>query len=173
MDIKEIKQKKCELEERIRNLLMDFYEQPGLVVSSLDVIERHWEDGECAGCVKKIARTLTASEQFIDGIDYQVMRNNAHNLQEGRPAEIYYLNVPCLEFFDTPKMVYVKLWSGCPFRKKHVERWMPKELRQQGEERTLRSSLPSSPSRLRPRLQLLNDGAKLLQRGSCECLTIL
>lgn len=81
------------------------------------------------GMRKKIARTLTASEQFIDGIDYQVMRNNAHNLQEGRPAEIYYLNVPCLEFFDTPKMVYVKLWSGCPFRKKHVERWMPKELR--------------------------------------------
>lgn len=144
MDIKEIKQKKCELEERIRNLLMDFYEQTGLVVSSLDVIERHWEDGECAGCVKN-SQNLTASEQFIDGIDYQVMRNNAHNLQEGRPAEVYYLNVPCLEFFDTPKMVYVKL----------------------------RSSLPSSPSRLRPRLQLLNDGAKLLQRGSRECLTIL
>lgn len=57
MDIKEIKQKKCELEERIRNLLMDFYEQTGLVVSSLDVIERHWEDSGGTEVVSLNVRT--------------------------------------------------------------------------------------------------------------------
>lgn len=56
------------------------------------------------GRKQEAVRALTTSEQFIEGIDYQVMRNNAQNLQGGRPTEDYYLTVSCLEFFIARKV---------------------------------------------------------------------
>lgn len=56
------------------------------------------------GRKQEAVRALTTSEQFIEGVDYQVMRNNAQNLQGGRPTEEYYLTVSCLEFFIVRKV---------------------------------------------------------------------
>lgn len=56
------------------------------------------------GRKEEAVRTLTSSKQFIEGIDYQVLRRNAENLKGGRPTDDYYLTVPCMEFFIARKV---------------------------------------------------------------------
>lgn len=41
---------------------------------------------------------------FIQGVDYQVLRQNPQNPQGGRPIEGYFLSLPCLEFFIARKV---------------------------------------------------------------------
>lgn len=53
---------------------------------------------------EEAVRSLTTSDLFIQGVDYQVLRRNAENSKRGRPASDYYLTVPCLEFFIARKV---------------------------------------------------------------------
>ena len=43
-------------------------------------------------------------KNFIENIDYQVLRQNPQNLFGGRPSKTYLLSVPCLEFFIARKI---------------------------------------------------------------------
>lgn len=57
------------------------------------------------------------SENFIQGIDYQVLRQNPQNLQGGRPTNVYHLSLPCMEFFIARKVrpvfeVYRQVFHG-------------------------------------------------------------
>lgn len=83
-------------------------------------------------------RELTAN--FIQDIDYQVFRKKAENsAQGGRPSNVYYLSLPCLEFFIARKVrpvfeVYRQVFHGvaqgkCPANGKptHVEGYTLKQ----------------------------------------------
>lgn len=52
----------------------------------------------------KAVRALTTNEQFIEGIDYKVFAQNGENPQGGRPTNVYYLSISCLEFFIARKV---------------------------------------------------------------------
>lgn len=66
------------------------------------------------GRKQEAVRALKNDRLFVENIDYQVLRKNAQNsevlrkdaenYQGGRPAEIYMLSVPCLEFFIARKV---------------------------------------------------------------------
>lgn len=56
------------------------------------------------GRKEEAVRALTSSEQFMQNVDYQVLRKNAENPLGGRPTCDYYLTVPCLEFFIARKV---------------------------------------------------------------------
>lgn len=43
-------------------------------------------------------------KDFIEGIDYQVLRQIPQNPKGGRPSEEYVISVPCLEFFIARKI---------------------------------------------------------------------
>ena len=49
-------------------------------------------------------RALRSSNNFIKGVDYQFLRQNAEKSDKGRPADIIMLSVPCLEFFIARKV---------------------------------------------------------------------
>lgn len=53
---------------------------------------------------EEAVRSLTTSNLFMQGVDYQILRRNAENSKRGRPASDYYLSVPCLEFFIARKV---------------------------------------------------------------------
>lgn len=53
---------------------------------------------------EEAVRSLTTSDLFMQGVDYQILRRNAENSKRGRPASDYYLTVPCLEFFIARKV---------------------------------------------------------------------
>ena len=59
------------------------------------------------GRKQEAVRALVSSNQFIEGIDYQPMRNNAQRSDNGQFAEggiDYFLTVPCMEFFIARKV---------------------------------------------------------------------
>lgn len=80
----------------------------------------------------KAVRSLQSNELFIQGVDYQVLTQNGENSDDfspemgknrwrGRPANIYMLSVPCLEFFiarrvrpvfEVYRQVFHKVASG-------------------------------------------------------------
>jgi hypothetical protein len=53
---------------------------------------------------RKEEATRALKLDFIQEVDYQVLRKNAENLSGGRPVENYYLSVPCLEYFIARKV---------------------------------------------------------------------
>ena len=52
----------------------------------------------------KAVRALLEDEQFIQDVDYQVFPQNGENPKGGRPTEIYYLSLSCLEYFIVRKV---------------------------------------------------------------------
>lgn len=56
------------------------------------------------GRKEEAVRALTTSEQFIENVDYQVLRKNAENPNGGRPTNEYKLTVSCMEFFIARKV---------------------------------------------------------------------
>lgn len=56
------------------------------------------------GRKEEAVRALTSNEQFIENVDYQVLRKNAENSNGGRPANEYKLTVSCMEFFIARKV---------------------------------------------------------------------
>lgn len=53
---------------------------------------------------EEAVRALTSSAQFIQDVDYQVLRKNAENPNGGRPTHEYSLSVSCMEFFIARKV---------------------------------------------------------------------
>lgn len=53
---------------------------------------------------KKSDAVKSLQKDFIENIDYQVLRQNPQNPKGGRPSENYYLTIPCLEFFIARKV---------------------------------------------------------------------
>lgn len=51
------------------------------------------------GRKEEAVRALTLNEQFIENVDYQVLRKNAENSNGGRPTNEYKLTLSCMEFF--------------------------------------------------------------------------
>lgn len=49
-------------------------------------------------------RALLSDSQFMQDVDYQVLRKNAENPNGGRPKVDYLLSVPCMEFFIARKV---------------------------------------------------------------------
>lgn len=47
---------------------------------------------------------LISNEQFVQDIDYQVLRQNPQNPKGGRPTTKYYLSLSCLEYFIVRKV---------------------------------------------------------------------
>lgn len=63
--------------------------------------------------------SLKKDEVFMQGIDYQVLRQNPQNLFGGRPKDIYKLSIPCLEYFIARKVrpvfeVYRQVFHAVP-----------------------------------------------------------
>lgn len=56
------------------------------------------------GRKEEAVRALTSNEQFMQNVDYQVLRKNAENPKGGRPTVEYYLSVSCLEYFIVRKV---------------------------------------------------------------------
>ena len=56
------------------------------------------------GRKEEAVRALTSNEQFIENVDYQVLRKNAENYNGGRPTNEYRLSVSCMEFFIARKV---------------------------------------------------------------------
>ena len=57
------------------------------------------------GRKEEAVRALTSSEQFIENVDYQVLRRNAEKPNGGRPINEYKLTVSCMEFFIARKVL--------------------------------------------------------------------
>lgn len=56
------------------------------------------------GRKEEAVRALTQDQQFIENVDYQVLRKNAENPKGGRPSNEYYLTISCMEFFIARKV---------------------------------------------------------------------
>ncbi|WP_417186933.1 hypothetical protein [Bacteroides sp.] len=57
------------------------------------------------GRKQEAVRALTSeNSDFIQGVDYQVLRKDAQNSNGGRPGEEYYLTVSCMEYFIARKV---------------------------------------------------------------------
>ena len=56
------------------------------------------------GRKEEAVRALTQGQQFIENIDYQVLRKNAENPNGGRPSNEYHLTISCMEFFIARKV---------------------------------------------------------------------
>lgn len=56
------------------------------------------------GRKEEAVRALISNEQFIENVDYQVLRKNAENHNGGRPSNEYHLSVSCMEFFIARKV---------------------------------------------------------------------
>ncbi len=56
------------------------------------------------GRKEEAVRALISNVQFIESIDYQVLRKNAENPLGGRPTNTYQLSTSCFEFFIARKV---------------------------------------------------------------------
>lgn len=69
------------------------------------------------GRKEEAVRALTSSEQFIENIDYQVLRKNAENQKGGKPTNEYKLTISCMEFLLLAKYVQFLRFIGKCFTK--------------------------------------------------------
>ena len=63
--------------------------------------------------------SLKKDNVFLQGVDYQVLRQNPQNLFGGRPKDVYKLSIPCLEYFIARKVrpvfeVYRQVFHAAP-----------------------------------------------------------
>ena len=56
------------------------------------------------GRKEEAVRALTQDQQFIENVDYQVLRKIAENPKGGRPSNEYRLTISCMEFFIARKV---------------------------------------------------------------------
>lgn len=56
------------------------------------------------GRKEEAVRALTQDQQFIENVDYQVLRKIAGNPKGGRPSNEYRLTISCMEFFIARKV---------------------------------------------------------------------
>nr|UVY35435.1 MAG: antirepressor protein KilAC domain [Bacteriophage sp.] len=53
---------------------------------------------------EKAVRTLVSSDQFMQGIDYEILATNGENTTVGRPVNVYMISISCMEYFIARKV---------------------------------------------------------------------
>lgn len=53
---------------------------------------------------EKAVRALVSSDQFMQGIDYEILATNGENTTVGRPVNIYMISISCMEYFIARKV---------------------------------------------------------------------
>lgn len=53
---------------------------------------------------EKAVRALVSSDQFMQGIDYEVLATNGENITVGRPVNVYMISISCMEYFIARKV---------------------------------------------------------------------
>lgn len=53
---------------------------------------------------EKAVRALVSSDQFMQGIDYEILATNGENTTVGRPVKVYMISISCMEYFIARKV---------------------------------------------------------------------
>ena len=53
---------------------------------------------------EKAVRALVSSDQFMQGIDYEILATNGDNITVGRPVNVYMISISCMEYFIARKV---------------------------------------------------------------------
>lgn len=53
---------------------------------------------------EKAVRALVSSDQFMQGIDYEILATNGENTTVGRPVNVYMIFISCMEYFIARKV---------------------------------------------------------------------
>lgn len=53
---------------------------------------------------EKAVRALVSSDQFMQGIDYEILATNGENITVGRPVNVYMISISCMEYFIARKV---------------------------------------------------------------------
>lgn len=53
---------------------------------------------------EKAVRALVSSDQFMQGIDYEILATNGENTTAGRPVNVYMISISCMEYFIARKV---------------------------------------------------------------------
>lgn len=53
---------------------------------------------------EKAVRALVSSNQFMQGIDYEILATNGENTTVGRPVNVYMISISCMEYFIARKV---------------------------------------------------------------------
>ena len=53
---------------------------------------------------EKAVRALVSSDQFMQGIDYEILATNGENTTVGRPVNVYMISISCMEYFIDRKV---------------------------------------------------------------------
>lgn len=53
---------------------------------------------------EKAVRALVSSDQFMQGIDYEILATNGENTTVGRPVNVYMIPISCMEYFIARKV---------------------------------------------------------------------
>lgn len=53
---------------------------------------------------EKAVRALVSSDQFMQGIDYEILATNGKNTTVGRPVNVYMISISCMEYFIARKV---------------------------------------------------------------------
>lgn len=53
---------------------------------------------------EKAVRALVSSDQFMQGIDYEILATNGENMTVGRPVNVYMISISCMEYFIARKV---------------------------------------------------------------------
>ena len=53
---------------------------------------------------EKAVRALVSSDQFMQGIDYEILATNGENITVGRPVNVYMISISCMENFIARKV---------------------------------------------------------------------
>ena len=53
---------------------------------------------------EKAVRALVSSDQFMQGIDYEILATDGENTTVGRPVNVYMISISCMEYFIARKV---------------------------------------------------------------------
>lgn len=53
---------------------------------------------------EKAVRALVSSDQFMQGVDYEILATNGENTTVGRPVNVYMISISCMEYFIARKV---------------------------------------------------------------------
>lgn len=53
---------------------------------------------------EKAVRALVSSDQFMQGVDYEILATNGENITVGRPVNVYMISISCMEYFIARKV---------------------------------------------------------------------
>lgn len=53
---------------------------------------------------EKAVRALVSSDQFMQGIDYEILATNGENITVGRPVNVYMISISCMGYFIARKV---------------------------------------------------------------------